>query len=177
MADSGLRLVITVDSMSLPGSGATSRTRQGESCGSAPVTARLVLSICGASLDSNQWPVQLPAGLTRYSVRDPVRQASCGGELFVRDGQERNDQPAIRRGERDGARLGEAWDGHQEKRKERGGEGRGLEKGRGPRAEIRGRRRDRQGSSIGCEIVPKAFGTLQMNASCRSISSFPRASG
>src|SRR3979409_636002 len=64
--DSGFRLVITLDSISRPGSEATSNTLQGEWCGSVPITEISGSVTLGAILDSNQCPVQLPEGFTRY---------------------------------------------------------------------------------------------------------------
>src|ERR1017187_686768 len=66
----------TLDSISLPGSSATSRTRHAEWCGKVPVSAKFGLSNRGESFETNQWPAQFPEGLVTYIPLLPSRSAS-----------------------------------------------------------------------------------------------------
>src|SRR6476646_7786730 len=66
MAESGFRLVMTLDSISRPGSLPTMRTRHAEWCGRVPTTDVSGSSRWGARRDSNLWLSQPPEGLVRY---------------------------------------------------------------------------------------------------------------
>src|SRR5260370_39031716 len=70
------RSEMILDSNSLPGLSATSRTRQAEWCGKVPVRPRFGSSNRGESFETNQWPAQFPEGLVTYMPGLPSRSAS-----------------------------------------------------------------------------------------------------
>src|ERR1051326_6083584 len=96
IADSGLRLLTILDSMSFAGLSAIWITRQGEWWGRVPVTATPGSSRCGASLDTGVGSPQALPVLVRDMAALSLRSASVTANQATPGSSPTSGSPAIR---------------------------------------------------------------------------------